>query len=74
MTNLNTSFVKQLWADFCTQEVTASEGTVLPRDTDYDLFCCVFNREHRKEETPPHSCSVHRWLLLFCGMFLSLIF
>lgn len=49
--NLSTSFVKQMRADFCTREVTASEGTILPRDKD-DLFCCLFNRGYRKE-TPP---------------------
>lgn len=72
MINLNTSFVKRMRADFCTWEVTASEGTILPRDKD-DLFCCLFNRGYRKEETPPPSYSVHRWLLLFCDLFLFIL-
>lgn len=73
MTNLSTSFVKRMQADFCTREVTASEDTRLPRDKDYYLFCCLCNRGYREEETPPHSYSVHRWLLFFCDVFLSIL-
>lgn len=76
MTNLSPSFVKRTQADFCTQEVTASQGTILPSDKDHDLFCGVFNREYRQEETPPHSSSGHRQppLILSCIYFHSLFY